>query len=231
MKNKQEKPSIAESVRNILDNDPVLMECLEEDVINYTWLSEKIIDKIRILSGKEKISLDAVKAAIIRYQLEIKKKDRKEHLVPKVIAKSTIEMQDDIVVITINKHAIEKIIKELLEIGHNARFFNLTQGKKTYTIVISEEDVANILDKIDKKEIRDLVKNQSAILMLSPYDIMTTPGVINQVTRLLYRQGINITQIISCYTDTILLINKNDSIKAYKALRDAIETSRTIYTK
>lgn len=224
-----EQMSVAEAVRTIVSNNLSLLNCLREGVVNYTWLSEKIKDDVARLTGRKKINIDAIKAALIRFQEELEKEyELQQQAVARVLYRSTVELQNDITLITVKKSLIEKLFKEIFDVASEARFFNLTQGKKTYTIVISSEDVPQLFEKIDPKSVLDRVDNQSAIVLISPYDIMTTPGFISYLTRILYTGGINITQVISCYTDTILILDNKQSVKALEIIQKSIEYSRRI---
>lgn len=224
-----EKPSIAEAVRIIVSNDLPLLECLSRGIINYTWAAETIAEDVKKLTGKEKINMDAVKAALIRFQQELKEEYKTlETTVASVIARSTVELQNDIVVITVKREALENSLKEILSIASEARFFNLTQGKRTFTIVVSAEDQQKILERISEESIVDKVGDQSVILLISPYDIMYTPGVISYISRTMYVNRINVTQIISCYTDTLLILSRKDSLRALEVIQKSIEDSRAL---
>lgn len=225
----EQKISIAEAVRFVVSKNQSLIECLSEGLVNYTWLAEKIADEVAKISERKRVNLDAIKAALIRYEEELKKeKQALMKSVGKVLAKSTLELQNDITVLTVKKYTVERKLKEILEVASRSRFFNFTQGKKSYTFVISQEDEENVERMIEREDILDKVEKQSALVMISPYDIMFTPGVVNFLTRLMYLNGINITQIMSCYTDTILIISKEDSVKAFKLLQDVIEQQRAV---
>ncbi len=225
----EEKPSTAEAVRIVISENLPYFECLADEVVNYTWLAEKIADDVKKITGKSKVNIDAVKAALIRFQQELKKEKRELYnKVYTIIAKSTLELQNDITIITVRKEAIEKALSKILTTASEARFFNLTQGKKIFNILISSEDEEKITSVLDSSDLVDRVDGQSAILIISPYEIMNTPGVIEYITRLMYVNGINITQIISCYTDTLLIISSKQVVKAFEVLQKSITDSRKL---
>lgn len=228
-KEDKEQISVAEAVRTIVSNDMSLLNCLREGVVNYTWLSERIKDDVARLTGRKKINIDAIKAALIRFQEDLQREfEEQQKTVARVLSKSTVELQNDITIITVKKTVLEKLFKEIFELASEARFFNLTQGKKTYTLVISTEDVPLLFEKLDKRSVLDKVDNQSAIVIISPYEIMTTPGFIGYLTRILYNGGINISQVISCYTDTIIILDSKQSVRALEIIQKSIEYSRRL---
>lgn len=227
--NTEEKVTVADAVRVAVTNRASYLECLRDGIVNYTWLAEKIMGDVEKITRKKKVNIDAVKAALIRFQQDLQQEEATQRLtVGHVISRSTTELQNDISVITIKKEVVEMRLPELFRLASEARFFNLTQGKKVYTIVISSEDVAEVLKIFSEKDIIDKIDEQSAITIISPYDIVTTPGVVNFITRLLYVNGVNLTQLNSSYTDTILILPKESALKAYDIIRGSIEEFRSM---
>lgn len=225
----EEKITVADAVRIAVTNRASYLECLRDGIVNYTWLAEKIMKNVEKITKKKRVNIDAVKAALIRFQQDLQQEEKTQaKTVGYVISKSTIELQNDISVITIKKEVIERKFDQLFKLAGEARFFNLNQGKKVYTIIISSEDVQSLLSLVDQKEIMDRLDEQSAIVIISPYEIVTTPGVVSFISRLLYINGINITQLNSSYTDTIIILPKEQALKAYEIIRETIEEFRSM---
>lgn len=225
----EEKITVADAVRVAVTNKASYLECLRDGIVNYTWLAEKIMSDVERITKKKKVNIDAVKAALIRFQQDLQQEElEQKKTVGHVISKSTTELQNDISVITMKKEVVERKFDQLFKLASEARFFNLNQGKKVYTIVISSEDVPELLRIFDDKEVLDKLDDQSAIIIISPYEIVNTPGVVSFITRLLYVNGVNLTQLNSSYTDTILILPKDQALKAYNILRETIEDFRQI---
>ena len=76
-------------------------------------------------------------------------------------------------------------------------------------------------------EIRRLFKNKilkenkqlAVIIIKSPKEIESTSGVISYLYSLFGEHGINITETMSCWTDTIFVIKEEDVGKAMGILR------------
>lgn len=58
----------------------------------------------------------------------------------------------------------------------------------------------------------------AAITLQSPEQLEEVPGIVAHLTRLLANRGINIVEMASCYTDTVLVIEKQDVATAMEAL-------------
>jgi hypothetical protein len=97
--------------------------------------------------------------------------------------------------------------------------------------MISSEDCHFVTRYFGEDDLLDALETQSAITLISPRQIITTPGVINYISSLMYRAGVNLTQIVSCYTDTIMIVDKKDSINAMKALQESIAFNRRLCEK
>ncbi|WP_234394346.1 ACT domain-containing protein [Thermococcus piezophilus] len=67
-----------------------------------------------------------------------------------------------------------------------------------------------------------ILRDQTALTIISPGRIIETPGVVAFMTSALSSNGINITQVISCYKDTIFVIDRKDTPKAYQILEELI---------
>ena len=185
---------IAKNVRNHLRNKPYLLEALEKGIVNLSELSRQIQEELKI------DNMSAVKAALRRFSEELKKhKHKREEKVLRVLKRSAMAVYDrKSVVITTKEISTKTGMKvDLL-------------GKVVY-----------LLDRSDMPErISALVKhdNCTMIVMHSPEELEATPGVVAFLTTLLAEQNVNIIEFISCWTETIIVVKKKDSLKAYEVL-------------
>ena len=217
----EEKVSIAKIVKEIILSRPAIKECLILDVINYSALARVILKELE--KENIKTSTGAVKMALIRIGEDLKKERAFfEKKIKNVVAKTVIELQSDLTVITTERRAVLNNLEQFFKVMENARFFQLTQGVETFTLVLSSEEKEKVLEIIQPKAIVDLIEEQTAIVLISPEEIIETPGIIAIMTSTLSSSGVNITQIISCHKDTIFVLNRRDAPKAYQILEDMI---------
>ena len=71
-----------------------------------------------------------------------------------------------------------------------------------------------------------MIKGQSAVVIVSPREIITTPGFVAYITSLLARHQINITQIESCHTDTVLILDQENALRAFQILEEALTLAK-----
>jgi hypothetical protein len=190
--------TVAQNVRNYLRNKPYLLEALEKGIVNLSELSRQIQNEIKT------DDTSAIKAALRRYSEELQKhKQKREEKVLLLLKRSSIAVFDrKSVMIT----AKEIPIKTGMEVD--------LMGKFVY-----------LLDRGELPErINALVKhdNCTMIVIHSPEELEATPGVVAFLATLLAEQNVNIIEFISCWTETIMVVEKKDCLKTYETLSNMV---------
>jgi len=190
--------TIAQSVRNHLQNKPYLLEALEKGIVNLSELSRQIQEELKIEN------MSAVKAALRRFSEELQKhKQKREEKVLQVLNRSSMAVYDRKSVIITTKEISTKTGMKVDLLGK----------------------VVYLLDRSDMPERTSaLVKhdNCTMIVVHSPKELEATPGVVAFLTTLLAEQNVNIIEFISCWTETIIVVEKKDSLKAYEVLSNLV---------
>ncbi len=190
--------TIAQDVRNYLRNKPYLLEALEKGIVNLSELSRQIQKEIKTNDTS------AIKAALRRYSEELQKhKHKREEKVLLLLKRSSISVYDrKAVIITAKEIAVKT--------GMGVDLV----GKFVY-----------LLDRSDLPErVNALIKhdNCTMIVVHSPEELEATPGVVAFLTALLAEQNVNIIEFISCWTETIIVVEKKDSLKTYETLTNMV---------
>jgi hypothetical protein len=190
--------TVAQNVRNYLRNKPYLLEALEKGIVNLSELSRQIQNEIKT------DDISAIKAALRRYSEELQKhKQKREEKVLHLLKRSSIAVYDRKSVIITAK---EIPIKTGMEVDLIGKFVYL-------------------LDRNELPErINALVKhdNCTMIVIHSPEELEATPGVVAFLATLLAEQNVNIIEFISCWTETIMVVEKKDSLKTYETLSNMV---------
>jgi aspartokinase len=189
--------SIAQLVRETIQMRPSLLDALNMKIVNYSALARILQEEL----GEG--SIEAVKAAVIRVSDEIAS-DRKlrEEAVQSILKESKVRLQDKIAVV---------ISPLKLEIPHIVTAHLTDQ----YVYVVDQTTM--------KGELEDPVKVQSnlvALILLSPPRVEETPGFVAFITQLLASRNINIVEFISCSTNTIIILDGQDALKAFSLLQN-----------
>ena len=189
--------SVAQLVRETIQMRPSLLDALNMKIVNYSALARILQEEL----GEG--SIEAVKAAVIRVSDEIAS-DRKlrEEAVQSILKESKVRLQDKIAVV---------ISPLKLDISHIVTAHLTDQ----YVYVVDQTTM--------KGELEDPVKVQSnlvALILLSPPRVETTPGFVAFITQLLASKNINIVEFISCSTNTIIILDGQDALKAFSLLQN-----------
>lgn len=190
--------TIASNVRSYLRNKPYLLEALEKGIVNLSELSRQIREELKTTNTS------AVKAALRRFAEELQRhKQKREEKVLHVLKRSGMAVYDRKSVLITNK---EIDVKNALKVD--------LLNKHVY-----------LLDRSDLPErVTALVKHEDCTMIVvhSPEELEATPGVVAFLATLLAEQNVNIIEFISCWTETILVVEKKDSLKAYEILSNMV---------
>lgn len=210
----------SKSVRGFVLSHPVLKEALLLGITNHSALA-------RMIERKTKCgSQGAIKMALLRISEDLSEQRALiEEGVRKVIGSTVLEMSSDLCVTTVRKSAMAVVLPSVIKRMEISRFFQLTQGINTFTFVFPEEGRKEIL-KLFAGNVVELIEGQSAVVLISPEEILSTPGVVECITSELAFENINVTQVISCHKDTILVLDKRDAKRAYEVVESLIERMR-----
>lgn len=202
---KQKVNSLSKTVREHLQEKPYLMYAIENGIINYSALATKLKPDIEDTLGR-KVSMEAIAVSIRRYAEDlVKEASVQEAKLLELLAKSQISMKNNIVDMTFKKG-------DLKVQGYTP--IHTSSGSNADTLVINNED----LSKVDVVNAIDVRKNLVEISIISPIEIEVTPGFVAYTTGLLASNGINIIEVVSCYTDTIFVVEEKDAVKAFEIL-------------
>jgi hypothetical protein len=190
--------SVAQKVRNYLRNKPYLLEALEKGIVNLSELARQIQKELETKDSS------AIKAALRRYSEELQRhKQKREEKVLLLLKRSSIAVYD--------RKSVMITAKEL----------NSKTGMKVDLL----DKFVYLLDRNDLPErINALMKhdNCTMIVVHSPEELEATPGVVAFIATLLAEQSVNIVEFISCWTETIIVIEKKDSLKVYETLSNLV---------
>jgi len=189
--------SVARLVREAIQMRPSIIDALKLGIVNYSALARMLQEEIK--EG----STEAVKAAVIRIAEDLsKERQLQEEEVRSILRESKVRLQDKIaVLISPIKIDVQYIVTAYLT--------------DSYVYIVDQTSLA--------KEIPDQVQvmsNLVALVLLSPDRVETTPGFVAFITQLLGSRDINIIEFISCFTNTVIVLNSKDALKAFSLIQN-----------
>jgi aspartokinase len=208
--------SIAKTVEDYISRHPSVKDCLKDDLVNFSSLSRRIADECS-LSAKN--DFDAILIACRRFQRKLRQSDSSEKKIISILKKSKIEVKNKICVLVCEKDVhssvFESIEKELKRKGET---FRLIEGASAITLICSEDFYDFITKQLRNKLISENDK-LAEIIIKSPPEIESVPGAYAYLCSTLGENGINIVETLSCWTDTIFVVDEKDVGKIITMLR------------
>jgi hypothetical protein len=218
MKKAPQKESIAERTRAYIDAHPSIKDCIAKDLINYSSLARAIMGEIGLKNE------EAVMIACRRYAAKLGKQDH-ESTILSILIKSRLEMKTKICIVTAKNdwtvlHRLEEMFKKLL---NEKSTMQVIQSAHAITIIADEKLEDEVIGAVGQSNILKVREDLVEIAVKSPESIVETSGVFAYLAANLADSGINIVETVSCYTDTIFIVDEEDMIEAYSVLSKCIE--------
>ncbi len=191
--------STSELVWLYVKQRPYLKEVLRQGIVNFSSLARKI--SIEAFGSAKK--QNAVKMALIRLSRRMDKLESGlEGKVLGILRKSSMLIKNKVAVV-ISKRELEGI-----------RPLSHVKSGRHSTYIIEQRE----LSRINPKAVWRSEENLNLIIIESPEEVEEVPGVISHILGSLASEGINVTEFISCYTDTLLVVRQPDTERAYRVL-------------
>ena len=208
--------SITKLTESYIAEHPSVRDCLKKGLINYSSLTRQICKDLNLDLKK---NFDAILIACRRYYKKISKEAVLENEIMNILKDSKLEVKTKIVVVLVEKDIYYGHLIELQkEIKKKAELFHIIEGSNTMTVITSYEFL-DIVKKLFKNKLIKVTENLAEVTLKSSEDMENTPGVIAYLSSLLGGNGINITETMSTWTDTLFVIKEKDIAKLMELLR------------
>jgi len=218
MEEPKEKLSAAELTRRYIDRHPSIRDCISKDLVNYSSLSRLIMKELGIKNE------EAVLAASRRYAMKLAKTDS-EGAILRLFEASRLELKTRICIVVAKNEWIvlknlEDVVKKILAEKSTMQVLQSTNG---ITVISEDKHLPSIIKAIGQDHIISIKENLGEITVKSPPSIEETPGAFAYIIGMLSEQGINLLEAVSCYTDTIFIVGREDMMRAFDLLSGCIE--------
>jgi aspartokinase len=205
-----------ELTNEYIKEHPAVKSCLKKGLINYSSLARLIAKELGI---EKKTSKEAILIAARRFHEKLKKEISYETKIKDLLAESSIDIKNKIVVFILEKYINLDNIDEIQKtIRKEAGTFYILEGSDNYTI-ITQEKYSNLIEKKFKLKIIKRNTNLALINFISPKEVETMVGWLSYVTSLFAENGVNILEFLSCWKDTLFIIDSKDVNKAINFLK------------
>jgi len=215
--------SITNAVKEVVNNDLSFQDSLQRDYCNISALARIIKPQIDQMRGGKNTSIESIVTAL--------KRSRRDYDVPEkpialILAGSTISVKTDVAKVSAekSKKTIEKVAKAMTQNVGN--FISVSESIMSITLVFDDALLDEVKAMFAHDDVLEIEDDLAAIIVHSPEEIIKTPGCAIAFYNQLARRHINVEDTVSCYTDTIVLVEMDQVGKAFNALTDLISGSR-----
>jgi len=204
-------PSTTELTITYINEHPHVKRCLQKGIINYSSLARMIAKDLGI---EKKTSNEAILIAARRFQEKLKKELNNEQKIRTLFAHSEMSIQNKMGVFILEKNSNLDVLDGLQKkISQEGGISFVLEGSDNYTIIIQEKYNSLIKTKLDHKIIK--FHRQCALINFkSPKEIEEITGVLAYLTSLFAENGVNIIEFLSCWRDTLFIVDSKDVQKA-----------------
>lgn len=225
MSKRTAKESLAEMTRAYIDTHPSIKDCVSKGLVNYSALARKIMKDTGVDNE------EAVMIACRRYASKLGKSSNHEMDILSVLKDSRLEMRTKTCIVTAKNdwtvlHKMDNLFKDL---WNEKSIMQVVQSASAVTIIADKMLKDRIMDTVGRFNIINVRENLVEIVVKSPEKIVDTTGVIAYLITSLSDAGINIEETVSCYTDTIFIVDEEDMINAYSVLTKCIQSAEETF--
>jgi aspartokinase len=195
---------------------PAVKICLKQGLINYSSLSRLIAKELGI---EKQTSKEAILIAARRFKEKLKSEQGQEQKIQLLLSRSELDIKNKIAVFILDKAINLDFIDEIQkEVRNDSGTFYILQGSDNYTVILQDKHAG----KIDSKFKRNIIKKHMGLALItfkSAKDIENIYGVLSYLTSLFAENGVNILEFLSCWTDTLFVIDSKDVAKTINFLK------------
>jgi len=205
-------------VRDYIASHPSVADALKMDIVNYSALARKIGRELGIRRE------EAVLAACRRYPVE-KLRGYSEDAIRRMLQKSRIQTRTKVATITVVEgvdvlQRLGDVVEELLDENRVCRLIQVSQGT---VIIVDDDSLSRVTKRLRSEHLIGVTRGLVEIAVTSPETIEKTPGLLAFLSGALASRGINIVEEMSCYTDTIFLLDRKDMTRAMEVLAQNLQ--------
>ena len=211
-------PSVAKQVRDFISSHPSVADALKMGIANHSALARLIGKELGIKRE------EAVLAACRRYPVE-RLKSYREDTVKRILERSRVETRTKMATITVVQgidvlQRLADVVEELLDENRICRLIQVSQGT---VIIVDEASVSRVTKKLREEHVIKVSRDLVELAVTSPESVEETPGLMAFLAGALASKGINIVQAMSCYTDTIFILERDDMTPAIETLTQSLQ--------
>ena len=221
--------SVTRAVKDEVGSDLSIQDAMARDYLNLSALARMLVPKVAARTGKrvKDVSEVGIATALKRLMGSYSGSSPK---VSRVIARSAVSARTHVSSLSVEKTKRTVQTVSALLSSYPNDFIQVSEGLSSITLIFDQRLHPKVKKSLAGAEVLEEGEEGAAIAVHSPDEITTTPGCISAFYNQLWRRHVNIEDTVSCYTDTIMVVDMKDASRAFEALTELIgEEQRKLY--
>lgn len=209
--------TISKIVEKMVKENPSLEIALSKDIISYSKLARYLREEVEKEFGKK-----ITDAAIMQALKRLKEKSARMYEKKSEFYALELNTNSNIASITIGKSSrLPQIMQSLYAMPELEQGFvlNATHGNNQTTFLISRVLEHKVEDILHSEKIIARMRDLSQLSVRFDHKMFETPGFIVYVLKDLTWNNINIIEIVSTYTELIIIVKSEDLLRAHNILQ------------
>ncbi len=205
--------------------DPCLHAMLRGGLANASAVARYLRPRVELLMGGP-VSGEAVLAALKR--MKGSEGEDVGQRVASVLAASRIDLKTDLGKMVIRRSPQAADAVGELAARHRRVFLQILQGISSYTVVYESRIREKVARIVPPGSLIEEASGLAALIVISPPEISSTPGVVSAILQRLASRGVNVEEVVSCHRDTIVVVRSEEGGRAFDAVQELITECRSL---
>ena len=221
--------SVTRAVKDEVGSDLSIQDAMARGYLNLSALARMLVPKVAARTGRKSRDVSEVGIATALKRL-VGTYSVRAPRVSRVIARSAVSVRTHVSSLSVEKtKRTVQTVSTLLSTYPND-FIQVSESLSSITLIFDQRLLSRVKRSLAGAEVLEEAEEGAAITVHSPEEISTTPGCISAFYNQLSRRRVNVEDTVSCYTDTIMVVDMKDASRAFEALTELVgEEQKRVY--
>jgi aspartokinase len=213
--------SVTRAVKDEVGSDLSIQDAMVRDYVNLSALARVLVPKVAARTGRRGRDVSEVGIATALKRLRGSYSVQSPR-VTKIIARSVVNVRTHVSRLSVEKTKRTLQTVSVLLSTYPDDFIQVSESLSSITLIFDQRLHSRVKRSLSGAEILEEGEGGAAITVHSPEDIINTPGCISAFYNQLSRRRVNVEDTVSCYTDTIMVVDMKDASRAFEALTELV---------
>jgi len=217
--------SVTRAVKDEVGSDLAIQDAMARDYLNLSALARLLVPKVAARTGKKvkDVSEVGISTALKRLVGTYSASSPK---VSRVIARSAVSVRTHVSSLSVEKTKRTVQTVSTLLSSYPNDFIQVSESLSSITLIFDQRLLSKVKRSLAGADLLEEGEERAALTVHSPEEITTTPGCISAFYNQLSRRKVNVEDTVSCYTDTIMVVDMKDASRAFEGLTELIEEAK-----